>query len=665
MGSLQVNGFDVSDYPFRNLFKDFGSLQSGSGYAFPSIMTAAGYPEGTPSINIFGTINPFPTEYTGNYVLKWTGAISVGTGLQLATGTTVSSGGGFVNGSTAINTNVRGTNGRVVFTFNSVPSNLTVSFLSGTTFTGLSNLVLVREDWEAGLDGGDMFSPDFMAKYQTLAPSIIRTMPWLDPNDSNNVTNDLYLGDASNFHYGAQWHPSLWAGSLAGTNTYTCSAAADTPGSWTDGEIIQAQIINANTSTTVTLDVGSRGAKTVWTAFATVPDVGFMNANRVATFIYVAKIDKVLYFPSALKANKPLSVCVAAANALNADLWINIPHLMIDAAVTRWAQYVKANLNSGLTAYFELSNEVWNFGGGFPQTSLYHVIGRDFYGFPDNNNRTFYSLYAKRSREIFGLATTVWAGATQPRLQRVLAFQAFGPSSSTNTYRLQGADLTLDASGNYTTVPANIVTNYSTVGNRPIDFCDALSYATYWAGHHTFQFDPEFTALNFTELRSAADDYNSGTPALMESALDWLDADIRGTTATSQTLKDLRDDIYPTWNTIAASYGVEVVGYEGGCGIVSPSVSRLTALSIDTAYSAKITALITAYKRNWRFKVTSSAQMRQFTSVATSRTPSWFVGMGANPWSLHEGDLYSDPWQSWYAMVARTSGKEVFSITSV
>lgn len=659
MGRLQTNGFSSDSHSFLNLFKYWAStLTTGDNY--PADLNADGYPTVAPSSNLSGTINPFPTSFTGHFILKWTGTGTI----QLERPVTVHSGGGFVSGGTGVHLIATGTDGRIEFSFVSTPSVLTVIWPTGFTHTNMSNCILCRVEDEAAIDGGDIFNPDFLEYIQALSPNIIRTIGWTNPNDNNNLASADYVWSDTAFHYSNnRWHPDLWAGDATGTDTYSVGAAADTPGAWTDREMIQCRFPNSNTSTTVTLDVDGRGAKSVKDMFLGNLTVGAISANKMATFVYDAKSDFVMYKSGGVTAQIPLSVQVALANDLGVDLWWNMPHLYTDASVTAAAQYIKANLAPSLTVYVELSNEVWNFAGAFPQTSYAHVVGRDFIGFPDNNNRTYHGWYAKRFREVMGIFTTVWSGAAQPTLKRVLAFQAFGDTSQTDTYRLKGTDLTLDASGNYTTTPASIVTNYTSAPDRPIDYADVLSYATYWSGHHVFGFDASYTGA-LTDLLAAADDYDSGVAADMQSALDWLDTDIRGTSAAQQTLKRLNDSIYPGWETIAAGYGKPVLAYEGGCEIAAPSTSRLTALGIDTAYSAKIAALFTAYKESSLFEVTASAQLRQFMLQSSAHTPSWYLAIGSSQWSLSQGDIYdADKWRSWDACVARRQGKEVFSFT--
>jgi hypothetical protein len=368
--------------------------------------------------------------------------------------------------------------------------------------------------------------------------------------------------------------------------------------------------------------------------------------NQLATFVYDGVLDKLLWRGGGLTARIPYSAKIALANALGYEMWITPPALLNDASVTRLANLIKSTLTTSV--YVEYANEIWNFASGFPQTAWAVARGAAL-GFDSGNNRQLHGYYAKRSREIHGIFTTVWNGATAPGLKRVLAFQAAGNQSQTDTYRLQGADL--GAFG------------YAAAPNRPIDYCDVLSYATYISGPNSAGTDGGYTG-SLTALLAAADNYDSGTASLMQSALDWLDDDLRqGTGGGNFTLKVWNDTLYPRWETLANTYSKQVVNYEGGLESNAPSTARLTALSIDTAYSAKIAALYAAYKADYRFKVLTSAQMRQFMAQPHSVCPAWFQPIGTSQWSAHTYDLYSTAYKSWDSMVTRNAGKESFSLS--
>lgn len=66
------------------------------------------------------------------------------------------------------------------------------------------------------------------------------------------------------------------------------------------------------------------------------------------------------------------------SNKINADPWFNIPHLATDDYTRRFGQYVRDNLARHLQAYFEYSNEVWNF--SFEQSQHALREGRRLWG---------------------------------------------------------------------------------------------------------------------------------------------------------------------------------------------------------------------------------------------------------------------------------------------
>lgn len=56
----------------------------------------------------------------------------------------------------------------------------------------------------------------------------------------------------------------------------------------------------------------------------------------------------------------PLEVMIQLANQTGADPWFTLPHLADDDYVRRFAEVVRDGLDPELRAWFELSNEIWN-----------------------------------------------------------------------------------------------------------------------------------------------------------------------------------------------------------------------------------------------------------------------------------------------------------------
>lgn len=199
--------------------------------------------------------------------------------------------------------------------------------------------------------------------------------------------------------------------------------------------------------------------------------------------------------------------------------------------------------------------------------------------------------------------------------------------------------------------------DYNTAPDRPIDYTDVLAYATYYEGAHTFAFQSNYTdngAAAIATLLTAADDYATGVPASMASAIAWLDNDIR--IAGGETLTDLLTNIYPRWETVRASYTSKTVAcYEGGLQVVAPNSDTCNSIGISTAYTAKILNLIDAYKQNSLFLATAGKQFADQQTISANSLVAWYyfcAGGAPNQWSTHSADLYSTKLQSYYALKA-------------
>ncbi|GGI33781.1 hypothetical protein GCM10010987_76090 [Bradyrhizobium guangdongense] len=451
-----------------------------------------------------------------------------------------------------------------------------------------------------------------------------------------------------------------------GVNAYTCAAQPDATAAYVDGEMIHVQFGQANTATNVTINSGGRGAVPILVGsggYAGLPvPVGKIIANSLATLTYDRVLKAFMWQPDGQTACIPYEIQIAFANRLGMNYWCNLPAYIDDASTNAIAGLVRDHLHTGATAYFEYGNEIWN--NGFPATRWAAAKGAAL-GFPTDNNRQIYGWYGLRTRQIMGLVTSTWAPRSMGQLKRVMAFQAFGPPQATSIYRFQGADLTrTNAQYAVSGYPS-----YNAAPNRPIDYCDVLSYATYYSGAQCTNFDANYIAngaAGIAGLLAAADAYASAVPTSMASALAFIDNDIRaGTLSTgaagAQTLLALYSGargvgIYPTWEALAATLNKVVECYEGGCESWYPSTQTCTALGISLAYggpTGKIANLLNGYKLSSAFGTLVQTQMAQFMSQAHSRTPAWLLIPGINQWALSTGDNYAPKYASWASLVAK------------
>ncbi len=66
------------------------------------------------------------------------------------------------------------------------------------------------------------------------------------------------------------------------------------------------------------------------------------------------------YFSQGTDKGIALEYMVQLANITSKNAWFNVPHAADDQYVRHYAEYLRDNLDTGLTIYFEYSNEIWN-----------------------------------------------------------------------------------------------------------------------------------------------------------------------------------------------------------------------------------------------------------------------------------------------------------------
>src|ERR1035437_1826643 len=202
------------------------------------------------------------------------------------------------------------------------------------------------------------------------------------------------------------------------------------------------------------------------------------------TFVYNGVLGIWLWSVDGITSAPPIEAMVALSNSLNANFWFTFPMYANDNYVTQAASLVRDNLKSALTGYFEYLNETWN--TGFRQFAFVYNLGTVL-GMPSNPMHSYTGL---RARQIFGLVKTAWIvnGRLATTLRRALMWQAYG-DITTQTYRMNGGlldpannkALCLYLGGTFSGTCSG-APNYSTAGNRPIDFADVGGYATYFWG---------------------------------------------------------------------------------------------------------------------------------------------------------------------------------------
>jgi len=117
---------------------------------------------------------------------------------------------------------------------------------------------------------------------------------------------------------------------------------------------------------------------------------------------------------------------IQLGNAANRDIWVNIPHLATDGFADTLATLIKNNLNTGLKAYIEYSNEVWN--TSFGQSGWANQQGIAM-GYTDPTTK----FYAHRSGQIFKRITNIF-NTDRNRVILVCAWQMGSGNNNLGSY---------------------------------------------------------------------------------------------------------------------------------------------------------------------------------------------------------------------------------------
>ena len=120
------------------------------------------------------------------------------------------------------------------------------------------------------------------------------------------------------------------------------------------------------------------------------------------------------------KKGAPVEIMVALANKTDANPWFNMPHQATDEYVTKFAEYVKQNLEPGLKIYVEYSNEVWN-----PQFGQYSWVQEQARLTPTETTGVT-EWYSRRTTQVMQIWDQVF-GLDKERVIGVMGTQAGNP----------------------------------------------------------------------------------------------------------------------------------------------------------------------------------------------------------------------------------------------
>jgi hypothetical protein len=136
----------------------------------------------------------------------------------------------------------------------------------------------------------------------------------------------------------------------------------------------------------------------------------------------------------------PVEVMVALSNQIDAHAWFSMPYKASDEYIQKFGEYVNTNLEPGLKAYIEYSNEVWN-----PIFSHhdYAIAQGKKERLDKKKSIAGYKWYSKRSVETFKIWENVFGGTD--RLVRVMGSWASNQTMSSTVLSYKNAYKNTDA----------------------------------------------------------------------------------------------------------------------------------------------------------------------------------------------------------------------------
>ncbi|WP_435257278.1 calcium-binding protein [Thioclava sp. FR2] len=124
------------------------------------------------------------------------------------------------------------------------------------------------------------------------------------------------------------------------------------------------------------------------------------------------------YFSWGTDRGVPLEIMIQLANLTGTDPWFNIPHLATPDFIEAFATIVRDQLNPNLRAYFEYSNEMWNW--QFDQAQWAHAEGQlRWPGVGD----AWIQWQAMRATEMSQIIASVFGDDLEGRVIRVISTQ--------------------------------------------------------------------------------------------------------------------------------------------------------------------------------------------------------------------------------------------------
>lgn len=131
------------------------------------------------------------------------------------------------------------------------------------------------------------------------------------------------------------------------------------------------------------------------------------------------------------KGHMPLSLIKAVAVESGVPaIWVNFPHKASNDCATQIATYLRDNIPSSCTVYYEYSNETWNW--GFAQSSWCDAEGKKL-----NPQLNWVQFQTRRATQIMAIVNQIYGPSGRSRWKGCLGVQTGWTSLSDSYYRPQ------------------------------------------------------------------------------------------------------------------------------------------------------------------------------------------------------------------------------------
>lgn len=280
----------------------------------------------------------------------------------------------------------------------------------------------------------------------------------------------------------------------------------------------------------------------------------------------------------------PVEAMIRLANLVGADPWFNMPHLADDDYVRRFAEIVHRDLDPGLKAYVELSNEVWNL--GFPQATWARQQAQDLWGADGDDWPQAYGL---RAAQVMDIWTEVF-GEDAERLIRVVGTQTGWPGLEENIL----------------TAPLA----YLSLGYMPVDSFDAYAVTGYF-GYELGSDEMADRIDGWLEASAEMARAAGEAEGLKRVALREYVKERRFEGAIAPVARALEQgsvrqvvkEVFPYHAGVARKHGLRLVMYEGGTHLVGLGTrvndERLTAFFNEFSYTPEMAKLYEQLLTGW------------------------------------------------------------------